>query len=63
MKQDRADTVITPDEQTTPTQPIGAKERFYEKIRMPLWVLDTILVVLIAAIVVFLIIGFVKGNA
>ena len=48
---------------TPVTGPRNAKERVYEKLRMPLWVLDTILIVLGVALVVCLVLGAIKGNA
>lgn len=55
--------VVTRDDIQPPKGPQNAKERVYEKLRMPLWVLDTILVLLGIAFVVFLVIGAIRGNA
>ncbi|MBP3656518.1 MAG: hypothetical protein J6K32_07480 [Clostridia bacterium] len=35
----------------------GFKEQIYEKLRMPLWLLDTIIVLLVAAFIAILIFG------
>ena len=43
--------------------PQNAKERFYEKLRMPLWLLDTILGLLTVALIVALVLGVLRGNA
>ena len=56
------DTVITRDESAAPQGPQNAKERFYEKLRMPIPVLDGIIAVLIVALVAALVIGFIKGH-
>ena len=53
---------ITRDDGEPPKGPLNFKERMYEKLRMPLWVLDTILALLGIAVVVFLIIGTVEGR-
>ena len=55
-------TAITRDETGQPG-PQNAKERVYEKIRIPLWALDTLIVLLVAAVIVFLVVGSIKGNA
>lgn len=57
-----SDQVITR-EDVAPKGPQNMKERVYEKLRMPLWLLDTILVVLGVALVVALVLGAIKGNA
>lgn len=49
--------VIAKNNGDEPKAPQNAKERFYEKLRMPLWLLDTIIVLLVVAIVVIVIIG------
>ena len=59
---DRNETAITRGDGKGPEGPQNAKERFYEKLRMPIPVLDGIIAVLIVALVVFLIIGYVKGH-
>lgn len=48
---------------TPDTGPKNAKERFYEKLRIPLKTLDIIIGVLMVALVAALIIGAVKGNS
>lgn len=55
--------VITRGEPGGPQGPRNAKERIYEKLRMPIWLLDTILALLVVAVVVILVIGAIKGNA
>ena len=54
--------VITREEEPRPAGPVNAKERLYEKLRMPLWLLDTIIAALIVALVVFLVLGYLKGH-
>lgn len=54
--QQEMDQVVGRD-QSLPQGPQNAKERLYEKLRMPLWVLDTLLVLLGVAVVVCLILG------
>lgn len=46
-----------------PRAPQNTKERIYEKLRMPLWLLDTILVLLGVAVVAALVVGALQGNA
>lgn len=60
---DKNDTVISRGEPTGPEGPVNAKERFYEKLRMPIRTLDIIIAVLVAALVVVLIFGILNGNA
>lgn len=55
--------VITRGEPGGSQGPRNAKERIYEKLRMPIWLLDTILVLLAVAAVVTLVVGAIKGNA
>lgn len=62
MSENNDRTAISRDENGA-SGPQNAKERFYEKLRMPLWLLDTILIVLGVAVVVCLILGAIKGNA
>ena len=45
-----------------PQGPENAKERFYEKLRMPVRTLDIIIGVLVAAVVVMLVLGIVTGQ-
>ena len=55
---------ITRDDTESPKGPQNAKERLYEKLRgMPIWVLDALLAVLGIAVVVCLVLGFIKGRA
>ena len=54
---------ITRGDGEPPKGPQNVKERFYEKLRMPLWILDTLLALLGVAIVVALVLGFIKGRA
>ena len=49
--------VVSRDESQTPHEPANAKERLYEKLRMPLWVLDIIITVLVIALIVVVLIG------
>ncbi|MHC1787113.1 MAG: hypothetical protein AB9880_08655 [Christensenellales bacterium] len=35
----------------------GAKERLYDKVKLPLWALDLIILALVAALVIVIIIG------
>ena len=60
---DREETVVSRGEDATPAGPQNAKERIYEKLRMPIPVLDGIIAVLVIALVVFLVIGFIKGHS
>ena len=53
--------VISRDESQPPHGPANAKERLYEKLRMPLWVLDIIITVLVIAFSVVVLIG--RGKA
>lgn len=62
MNEPDRQTTITRDE-TGPVGPQNAKERVYDKIHVPVWVLDIILVVLGLALVAALVIGAIKGNA
>ena len=59
---DERETVVTRGDSETPQGPQNAKERFYEKLRMPIPVLDGIIAVLIAALAAALIIGYIKGH-
>ncbi|MEG0493323.1 MAG: hypothetical protein RR696_08990 [Clostridia bacterium] len=57
------ETVITRGEAPAPKGPQNAKERMYEKLRgVPLWVIDAVLIALGVAIVVALVLGYLKGN-
>lgn len=55
--------VITRGEPGESQGPRNTKERIYEKLRMPIWLLDTILVLLVVAVVVTLVVGAIKGSA
>lgn len=61
--EERIETVLTRGDEKPAQGPQNAKERVYEKLRMPLWLLDSILVLLGVALVVCLILGAIKGNA
>ena len=39
------------------TPPKGLKERLYDKVRLPLWVIDLIIALLVAALIAVVIIG------
>lgn len=62
MSEKQEEQVVTRGGDTAPPGPQNAKERVYEKLRMPLWLLDTILALLVAALVVALILGMINGN-
>lgn len=47
---------------STPEPPKGVKERVYDTIKVPLWVIDLILVVLCIAIAACLVLGYMKGH-
>lgn len=59
---DERETVVSRDDNDAPKGPQNAKERFYEKLRMPIPVLDGIITVLIVALAAALIIGYIKGH-
>jgi len=59
---DERETVISRGDGKSPEGPQNAKERFYEKLRMPIPVLDGIIVVLVVALAAALIIGYIKGH-
>lgn len=42
--------------------PANIKERIYEKLRMPLWVLDAILILLGLGVVVAVVLGMIRGR-
>ena len=50
-------TVVTRDGAEAPKGPQNAKERLYEKLRMPRWVLDIIITVLVIAFIVVVLTG------
>lgn len=56
------ETVITRGDSEGPKGPQNAKERVYEKLRMPIPVLDGIIVALVIALAAALILGFIKGQ-
>lgn len=60
---DQNETVVSRGDGKGPEGPQNAKERFYEKLRMPIRVLDGIIAVLMIALVVCLVIGFIKGHS
>ena len=57
------ESVITRGDPQEPQGPVNAKERFYEKLRMSVRTLDIIIGVLIAAVVVILVLGYIKGHS
>ena len=59
---DERETVVSRGDGKGPEGPQNAKERFYEKLRMPIPVLDGIIAALVVALVVSLIIGYIKGH-
>lgn len=61
--QQEKDEAITRGGSPAPDRPLYWKERIYEKLRMPLWVLDIILVLLGIGIVVALVLGMIRGHA
>ena len=63
MADQKNETFISRGESSEPQGPANAKERFYEKLRMPVRTLDIIIGVLIAAIVVVLVLGMMAGRA
>ena len=55
---------LEPNNNEPSSAPRNAKERLYERLRfVPLWLLDTLIVLLGVAVVVVLIIGFIRGQA
>ena len=50
-------------EAETPQGPQNWKERIYERLRMPLWVLDLIIALLVALFVAVVLLGIHQGNA
>ena len=60
---DEKNKVVTRDDNDAPKGPQNAKERFYEKLRMPIPVLDAIIAVLVIALIVALVLGHIKGKA
>ena len=56
-------TVVTRDQSDVPRGPQNLKERLYEKLRMPLWVLDLIIAALVIAFIVVVVVGRQKGAA
>ena len=59
---DQHETFISRGE-SEPKGPSNAKERFYEKLRMPVRTLDIIIGVLVAVLVVVLVVGMMAGRA
>lgn len=60
---DRNETVVSRGDDQAPAGPQNAKERFYEKLRMPIRLLDGIIAVLVIALMIILVIGFIKGHS
>ena len=56
-------TVVTREQSDAPRGPQNLKERLYEKLRMPLWVLDLIIAALVIAFIVVVAVGRQKGAA
>ena len=50
-------------EAETPQGPQNWKERIYERLRMPLWILDLIIALLVALFVVVVLLGIAHGNS
>ena len=56
------DQAIPREENDSPKGPQNIKERLYERLRMPLWLLDIFLVLLCAGLLVALVLGFLEGH-
>lgn len=56
-------TISRDDEGKRPPEPQNWKERIYERMRMPLWVLDLIICLLVTLFIVVVLIGILHGNA
>ena len=56
-------TICKNDEGKTPPGPQNWKERIYERLRMPLWVLDLIICLLVALFIAVVLIGILRGSA
>ena len=59
----KPESVITRGDPQEPQGPENAKERFYEKLRMPVRTLDIIIGGLIAVLIVVLVLGYLKGHS
>ena len=58
-----SESVITRGDPQKPQGPENAKERFYEKLRIPIRTLDIIIGGLIAVLVLVLVLGYLKGHS
>ncbi len=56
-------TISKDDEEKTPPGPQNWKERIYERMRMPLWILDLIICLLVTLFIAVVLIGILRGNA
>lgn len=56
-------TISKNDGESTPPGPQNWKERIYERLRMPLWVLDLIICLLVTLFIAVVLIGILRGNA
>ena len=56
-------TIAKDDDGKTPSSPQNWKERIYERLRMPLWVLDLIICLLVTLFIAVVLIGVLQGNA
>lgn len=56
-------TISKNDGESTPLGPQNWKERIYERLRMPLWVLDLIICLLVILFIAVVLIGVLQGNA
>ena len=63
MADQKNETFISRGEPAEPQGPANAKERFYEKLRIPVRTLDIIIGVLVAVLVVVLVLGYMAGKA
>ena len=59
----KPESVVTRGDSQESMEPTNAKERFYEKLRMPVRTLDIIIGVLVAVLVVVLIFGYIQGHS
>lgn len=57
------ESVITRGDPQESQGPENAKERFYEKLRIPVRTLDIIIGALIAVLVLVLVLGYLKGHS
>ena len=56
-------TIAKDDDGKTLSGPQNWKERIYERLRMPLWVLDLIICLLVTLFIAVVLIGVLQGNA